>query len=90
MVLYFGGLHRSLKCNPQRYEGYYLKSEHSIQTGTRSHKEAEIARGGTAVKNLPARAGDTRKEGLLTGLGSSPGGGNRNPLEYPCLQSPMY
>ena len=27
------------------------------------------------VKNLPACAGDTREEGLILGLGRSPGGG---------------
>ena len=27
------------------------------------------------VKNLPAYAGDTREEGLILGLGRSPGGG---------------
>ena len=33
--------------------------------------------GGSVVKNLPANPGDT---GLIPGLGSSPGGGNGNPL----------
>ena len=38
------------------------------------------------VKNLPAHAGDA---GLIPGLGRSPGGGNGNPLQYPCLGNPM-
>ena len=35
------------------------------------------------VKNLPANAGDARD------LGSKPGGGNGNPLQYSCLKNPM-
>ena len=38
------------------------------------------------VKNPPANAGDP---GLIPGLGRSPGGGNVNPLQYPCLGNPM-
>jgi len=32
------------------------------------------------VKNLPAKAGDLRDKGLISGLGRSPGEGNGNPL----------
>ena len=35
--------------------------------------------GGTVIKNLPAKAGDA---GLTPGLGTSPGGGNGNPLHF--------
>ena len=38
--------------------------------------------GGRVVKNPPANARDV---GLIPGLGRSPGGGNRNPLQYSCL-----
>ena len=38
--------------------------------------------GGSAVKNLPANAGDTEEEGLIPGLGRSPGGGNGNLLLF--------
>ena len=38
------------------------------------------------VKNLSANAGDL---GFLPGLGRSPGGGNGNPLQYPCLENFM-
>ena len=41
-----------------------------------------------AVKNPPANAGDTRDAGLMPGLGRSPGGGNGNPLQNPCLEDP--
>ena len=45
--------------------------------------------GGTVVKNLPANSGDIRDMGSITGLGSSPGGGNGNPLQYSCPGNPM-
>ena len=41
------------------------------------------------VKNLPASAGDTRDTGSIPGLGRSPGEGNGNPLQYPCLENLM-
>ena len=41
------------------------------------------------VKNLPAKAGDVRDAGSISGSGRSPGGGNGNPLQYPCLESPV-
>jgi len=37
-----------------------------------------------AVKNPPANAEDT----IDAGLGSSPGGGHGNPLQYYCLENP--
>ena len=42
--------------------------------------------GGSAVKNLPANAGDVS---LIPGLGRSFGGGNDNPLQYSCWENPM-
>ena len=42
------------------------------------------------VKNLPANAGDLRDAGSIPGLGGSPGGGHGNPLQYSCLENPMY
>ena len=41
------------------------------------------------VKNLPANAGDARDAGFISGSGRSPGGGNGNPLQCSCLDSPM-
>ena len=41
---------------------------------------------GIVLKNLPTNAGDT---GSIPGSGRSPGGGNGNPLQYPCLGNPM-
>ena len=37
------------------------------------------------VNNLSANAGNSS----ITGLGTSPGGGNGNPLQYSCLGNPM-
>ena len=45
--------------------------------------------GDSAVKNLPANAGDTKDTGSVSGLGRSVGGGNDNPLQYPCLENSM-
>ena len=42
--------------------------------------------GGSAVKNLSAKAGDL---GLITGWGRAPGGGHGNPLQYSCLENAM-
>ena len=42
--------------------------------------------GGSAVKNLPASAGDS---GSISRLGRSPGEGNGNPLQYSCLENSM-
>ena len=40
------------------------------------------------VKTLPANAGGTREVGSIPGLRRSPGGGQGNPLWYPCLENP--
>ena len=39
--------------------------------------------------NPPASAGDAGDEGLIPGLGRSPGVGNGNPLQYSCLENSM-
>ena len=41
------------------------------------------------VKDPSANAGDIRVPSLIAGLGRSPGGGDGNPLQYSCLESPM-
>ena len=38
------------------------------------------------IKNLPSNARDVS---LIPGSGKSPGGGNVNPLQYPCLRNSM-
>ena len=41
-------------------------------------------------KKLPANEGDTRDMGSIPRSGRSPGGGNGIPLQYSCLENPMY
>ena len=50
---------------------------------TQNREASQVA---LAVKNPPNNAGDVRDEGLILGLGSSPGGGHGNPLQYSCLE----
>ena len=42
------------------------------------------------VKNQPTNEGDLRDMGLIPGLGRSSEGGHGNPLQYSCLENPMY
>ena len=42
--------------------------------------------GGSEVKVSACNVGDL---GLIPGSGRSPGEGNGNPLQYPCLENPM-
>ena len=42
------------------------------------------------AKNPPASAGDIKDMGSVPGLGRSPGGGHGNPLQYSCLENPVY
>ena len=44
---------------------------------------------GSVGKESACNAGDTGDAGLIPGSGKSPGGGNDNPLQYPCLENPM-
>ena len=41
------------------------------------------------VKSLPVNAVDFRDAGSIPGLGSSPGGGHSNPVQYSCPENPM-
>ena len=43
--------------------------------------------GGSDGKESACSAGDP---GLIPGLGRSPGEGNGNPLQYPCLENPTH
>ena len=45
--------------------------------------------GGMVVKDLPAHAQGSGDEGLIPGLGRSPGEGNGNLLQYSCMKNPM-
>ena len=46
----------------------------------------QVFPGGSEVKASACYAGDL---GLIPGSGRSPGEGNGNPLQYPCLENPM-
>ena len=46
--------------------------------------------GELVVKNLPANVGNTKDVGLILWSGRSPRGGHGNPLQYSCLENPMY
>ena len=56
------------------------------------HKESDLAPiywdlpDGSEGKASACNAGD---QGLISGLGRSPGEGNGNPLQYSCLENPM-
>ena len=45
--------------------------------------------GGSAVKNLPATAGEAGDMGSIPGLGRSSGEENGNLLQYSCLENSM-
>ena len=45
--------------------------------------------GGSVGKEIAYSAGDARDMGSIPGMGSSPGGGHGNPLQYSCLENPM-
>ena len=45
--------------------------------------------GGAVVRNPPANTGVAGDEGLILGVGRSPGRGHGNPLQYSCLGNPM-
>ena len=44
--------------------------------------------GSSVVKNLPAKAGDTRNLDSIPGSGRFPGVGNGNPLQYSVWKIP--
>ena len=44
---------------------------------------------GSVVKNPSADAGNPGNVGSVPALGRSPGEGNGNPLQYPCLEKPL-
>ena len=54
-----------------------------------SKLDAKELLGSSVVKNLPAKAGDTRDVGLIPGSRGSPGERNGNPLQYSCLENFM-
>ena len=45
--------------------------------------------GALVLKIQPAKAGDIRDQGAISGSGRSPGGGHSSPLPCPCLGNPV-
>ena len=45
--------------------------------------------GGAGGKERPAKTGDVRDVGSISGSGRSPGEGHGNPLQYSCLENLM-
>ena len=54
-----------------------------------TRRNTEIHLGKTVVKNPSADTGDARDTVLILGSGRSPGVGNGNPFQYPCLENSM-
>ena len=54
-----------------------------------NHKFERKVPGVSVVKSPPANVGDSGDTGSIPGSGRSPGEGNGNPLQYPCLRNPM-
>ena len=53
------------------------------------YKEYEASQVVLVEKNLPANSGYIRDEGLIHGLGRSPGGEHGKRLQCSCLENPM-
>ena len=63
-----------------------LDTEHVLCKWIQTLKAILGFPGGSAINNPPANAGDV---GLILALGSSPGEGNGNPVQYSCLENPL-
>ena len=70
----------------QRGERPCPRSHGKAQLGVNSWQSSP---GGTSGKEPPANEGGVKDEGLIPGLGRSPGEGHGNPLQYSCLENPM-
>ena len=68
------------------YRQYGIHRQCKITQHEKEWSNALCFRGGSEDKASPCNAGDP---GSIPGLGRSPGEGNGNPLQYPCLENPM-
>ena len=75
-----------------RKQNHYLKEISAylclLQLGKLRH--GRVSQMVLVTENLPANAGDVGDSGLIPGSGTSPGGGHGNPLQYFCLEIPIY
>ena len=62
-----------------------LREEETLSVTLLCSKQWSGFPSGSAVKNLPASAGNM---GSILGLGGSPGGRHGNPLQYSCPENP--
>ena len=72
----------------QQVLGGHTSQEGFINRSLCLHTKKD-ARTGSVVKNPPANAGQMRDMAWIHGSGRSPRGGNDNPLQCSCLESPM-
>ena len=73
-----------------RRSGGIMEEGPSQEGGFSSNREEKQApQVALVVRHMPDNAGDTRDVGSIPGSGRSPGEGNGNPLQYPCLENPM-
>ena len=71
------------------YKIYSVRTFHTCGTVWKMPVGSWVFPNGSGVKNLSASEGDKRDSVSNPGWGRSPGGGNGNPLQYSCLESPM-
>ena len=81
-----GGSIQFFTCCWTAVPNWKLASSHPPFLGTWACLASQVA---LVVKNMPASAADVRDMGLISGLGRSPGEGQHNPLQYPCLENPV-
>ena len=88
-----GGLHEFVQvpCAPSQTEGWpvWTKSPLFLASNWAQPMGGMECPGGTLAKNPPASAEDARDPGWIPGWGRSPGEGNGNTLQYPCLENSM-
>ena len=65
------------------------KTGKDLSEQTNSNHLSKGCPGGAEVKNPPADAGEGRDAASIPGAGRSPGGGDGNPLQRSCLESPV-
>ena len=64
-------------------------SLYSILPDLRTYRLIQASLLAQGQRISPANAGGLIKSRWIPGLGSSPGEGNGNPLQYSCLENPM-
>ena len=72
------------------FPGESLRGHISCQGYIATEWQSRDSQEAQAIKDVPANAGDVRDAGSIPGLGRSLRGGHSNPLQYPCLESPMH